>query len=195
MLRRARGSYAALRPSMSRAGMWLQFMQEQTRSHHDGRGALAALLRDARRDLVLAAALDWPVRKAFGVIADRLDSFEALDGRALPVVAHHGDYAPSNVFVTEGRVEVVGFDDSRDGLPLEDVAHFILHLRFATRYHAGLSRAFLDGYGGVGEDELKLFMLARALQLLARGSATNAALMQKRSHRNVLRRAIVEALV
>jgi glycosyltransferase involved in cell wall biosynthesis len=196
MLRRARGSHAVLRPAVSRAGMWLQFMQEQTQSHHDGRGALAALLRDARRDLALAAAIDWPVRKAYGAIAARLESFEPLfDGRALTVVAHHGDYAPSNVFITEGRVEVVGFDDSRDGLPLEDIAHFILHLRFATRNSADLSRAFLDGCGGVDEQELKLFTLARALQLLARGSATKAELRQKRSHRNVLRRAIVEALV
>src|SRR5213075_3073594 len=89
MLRRARGSYAALCPSMGRAGMWLQFMQEQTRSDQDGHDVLAALLRDARRDLALAAAADWPVRKAFGAIAARLESFEPLfDGRALAVVAH-----------------------------------------------------------------------------------------------------------
>jgi glycosyltransferase involved in cell wall biosynthesis/Ser/Thr protein kinase RdoA (MazF antagonist) len=198
MLRRARGSEGAVRrltPAMRRAGMWLQFMREQTQTNRDGRAAFAALMRDAERDLALAAAIDWPVRQFQDVILARLQKFEAaFADRHWPIVTQHGDYAPSNVFIGDGTVDVVGFDDSRDGLPLEDVAHFALHLRFASSRHAELASAFFEGVGGVDRDELKLFTLVRALQLLARGSATTAELARSRKKRNALRNAIREAL-
>lgn len=197
MLRRARGKGAVKRlsPAMRRSGMWLRFLHDQTKTDGDGRAAFTSLLREAERDLALAAAIDWPVRQFQDVILARLQKFEAaFAGREWPVVAHHGDYAPSNIFIGEITVDVVGFDDSRDGLPLEDVAHFLLHLRFVSRRHAELTVPFLEGVGGVDAEELKLFMLVRALQLLARGSATSADLARSRRNRNALRRAIMEAL-
>jgi glycosyltransferase involved in cell wall biosynthesis/Ser/Thr protein kinase RdoA (MazF antagonist) len=198
MLRRTRGGEGAVRrlaPAMRRAGMWLQFMQDQTRMDGDGHAAFTALMREAERDLALAAAVDWPVRQFHDVILGRLQRFEAvLSNREWQIVGQHGDYAPSNVFIAEGTVDVVGFDDSRDGLPLEDVAHFVLHLRFASRRHAEHAKAFLEGCGGVDAEELKLFTLIRALQLLARGSATTAELARSRGKRNALRRAITESL-
>ena len=198
MLRRTRGGAGAvtrLAPTMRRAGMWLQFMHDQTRTTDDGRASFNTAMREAERDLALAAAIDWPVRQFHGVILARLQSLEAaMADRRWSSVAHHGDYAPSNIFVGESTVDVVGFDDSRDGLPLEDVAHFLLHLRFVTRHHAELARPFLDGIGTVDAEELKLFTLVRGLQLLARGSATSAELARSRRNRNALRRAIMETL-
>lgn len=196
MLRRTRGGSARrLSPVMRRAGMWLQFLHEQTRADEDGGSAFTAMMREAERDLALAAAADWPVRQFHDVILGRLQRFEAaLGGRQWPVVAHHGDYAPSNVFIGESTVDVVGFDDSRNGLPLEDVAHFLLHLRFVSRHHAELAQSFLAGVGSVDAEELKLFTLVRAIQLLARGSATSADLARSRRNRNALRRAIMETL-
>jgi colanic acid/amylovoran biosynthesis glycosyltransferase len=198
MLRRTLGGEGAVRrlaPAMRRAGMWLQFMQEQTRTTGDGAAAFSELMREAERDLALAAAVDWPVRQFHDVILARLQKLEAaLAGRDWPVVAQHGDYAPSNIFIGDSTVDVVGFDDSRDGLPLEDVAHFLLHLRFASKRHAEHAKAFFEGCGAVDAEELKLFTLARALQLLARGSATSAELARSRGKRNALRRAIMECL-
>lgn len=198
MMRRTRsvgGSAKRLAPAMRRAGMWLQFMHDQTRANGDGAASFTSLLREAERDLALAAAVDWPVRQFHDVILARLQKLEsALGDRSWPVVAHHGDYAPSNIFIADSTVDVVGFDDSRDGLPMEDIAHFILHLRFASRHHAELAQDFLEGYGSVDAEELKLFTLARALQLLARGSATSAGLARSRRNRNALRRAIMETL-
>lgn len=198
MLRRTRGGEGAVRrlaPAMRRAGMWLRFMQDQTRTDGDGRTAFTALMREAERDLALAAAVDWPVRQFHSMILDRLQKFEAaFAGRDWPIVSQHGDYAPSNVFIGEGTVDVVGFDDARDGLPMEDVAHFVLHLRFGSRRHAEHATAFFEGIGGVDAEELKGFTLIRALQLLARGSATTAELARSRGKRNALRRAIMELL-
>ena len=198
MLRRTRGGTGAVRrlaPLMRRAGMWLQFMQDQTRTSGDGQASFTTLIREAERDLALAAAVDWPVRQFHDTILTRLQKLEAaLANRSWFPVAHHGDYAPSNIFIGESTVDVVGFDDSREGLPLEDVAHFLLHLRFASRHHAELAQAFLAGIGNVDAEELKLFTIARALQLLARGSATSAELARSRRNRNALHRAIMEAL-
>ncbi|HEX3581271.1 MAG TPA: glycosyltransferase [Thermoanaerobaculia bacterium] len=198
MLRRTRGVGGPgrrLAPPMRRAGMWLQFMHDQTRANGDGREAFRALVRDAERDLALAAAVDWPVRQFHDVILARLQKLEsAMGDRSWSVVAHHGDYAPSNIFIGESTVDVVGFDDSREGLPGEDIAHFILHLRFASRHHPELAQSFLAGCGSFDAEELKFFMLARALQLLARGSATSADLARSRRNRNALRRAIMETL-
>ncbi|HEV8435619.1 MAG TPA: phosphotransferase, partial [Thermoanaerobaculia bacterium] len=129
------------------------------------------------------------------VILSKLQKLEAaVADRPWVAVAHHGDYAPANIFIGESTVDVVGFDDSREGLPLEDVAHFLLHLRFGTRHHAELAHSFIEGVGGADAEELKLFTLVRALQLLARGSATSAELARSRRNRNALRRAIMETL-
>lgn len=198
MLRRAPGGSGALRrlaPVMRRAGMWLHFMHDQTRANDVGRAAFAAAMREAERDLALAVAIDWPVRQLQDLILARLQKLEAaVADRPWVAVAHHGDYAPANIFIGESTVDVVGFDDSRVGLPLEDVAHFLLHLRFATRHHSELAHSFIEGVGGADAEELKLFTLVRALQLLARGSATSAELARSRGNRNALRRAIMEML-
>ncbi|HEX7190867.1 MAG TPA: phosphotransferase, partial [Thermoanaerobaculia bacterium] len=139
--------------------------------------------------------IDWPVRQFQDLILARLQKGEAaFADRNWGIVAHHGDYAPSNVFIGESTVDVVGFDDCRDGLPLEDIAHFAIHLRLSSRRHAEFASAFYEGCGGVDREELKLFTLIRALQLLARGSATTGALARSRKKRNTLRRTILEAL-
>jgi Ser/Thr protein kinase RdoA (MazF antagonist) len=174
---RARGA-ARLIPALRRAGTWLSVMQSHTHSGEDARHVLTAVVVLALRDLELAAAGEPFVRRRRDAIIERMHALESrLAERALPVVGHHGDYAPDNIFIGERRVEVIDFGSYREGLPFEDVAQLLVHVElcaFPLRRHLPkLRRAVLDGYGAIDEDQLQLFTITKTLQMLARGGATD----------------------
>jgi Ser/Thr protein kinase RdoA (MazF antagonist) len=169
MLRR-RGPAQVATP-LRRAGTWLRLMQEQTRTGEDSGPILTAVLFLALRDLDLAAAADRTVRRHRRAIADQLRSLESyVHGRLLPVVGHHGDFSPANVFVSARHIEVVNVDDFRDGLPLGDVASFLLRLEAAFPRHRHAGATFLAGYSDAPIDpsSLQFFRMAKALEILAR---------------------------
>lgn len=176
---RTRGSDEELSYSIRRAGEWLDAMQRATLEDEDGRHLLTAVTLLALRDLDLASAADHQLLRSRSWIGLRLRALEAqVADRPMGVVGHHGDYWPGNVFIADERVEVIDFEGYREGLELEDVAWFLIHLKFSFmlppfhRRFPRLERAFLDGYRGadaVDPDTLRLLTAAKALQVLARG--------------------------
>lgn len=186
---RTRG-IARLIPALRRAGAWLRDLQTHTRGGDDGRHVLTAVVLLAMQDLELAVAGDPYVRKKRDAILERLRTLEArVAERAMPVVGQHGDYAPDNIFIGDRRVEVIDFGAYREGLPMEDVAQLLIHLELCAfplrRQLPKLRRALLDGYGTADEQQLQLFTLTKALEMLAHGGAG-------RSQRAVLRKLLAK---
>jgi colanic acid/amylovoran biosynthesis glycosyltransferase len=172
-----KGRRARLITAVRHAGGWLRALQEHTRQDgEDGRHVLTAVVVLALHDLELATAGDRSLQRHHDAIAERLRTLEArLAEKQLPLVGHHGDYAPDNIFIGERRVSVIDFGSYREGLPLEDVAQLLVHLEMEQsptfRRMPKLRRALLDGYGAEEGDELQLFLMTKALQVLARGGA------------------------
>jgi glycosyltransferase involved in cell wall biosynthesis len=198
----ARGLITPLR----RAGTWLRLMQEQTRSDDDGRHVLTLVVLLALDDLNLAAAGDRLIRREREKIAAGLRTLESrVSERPLAVVGQHGDYRAANVFLGDRRVDVIEFDQFREGLPLEDVAHFLIDLRllfgnpFMRRPLHRLAAAFLEGYNGpagvrLDDEVMRLHMLTRALRLIARGSENSHGLAGEWWQRNLLRKLVMSSL-
>lgn len=165
-----------LAPALRRAGAWLAVLQAHTRTGEDARHVLTAVVLLASRDLELAVAGDPFVRRRRDEILERLRTLESrIAERAVPLVGHHGDYAPDNIFIGERRVEVIDFSSYREGLPFEDIAQLLVHLELSStprRQMPKLQRALLDGYGSTDDDQLQLFTLTKTLQVLARHGAT-----------------------
>lgn len=185
---------------LRRAGRWLNVMQEAQLLDDDGRHILTAIVVVAARDLELAAAADRSLRRGRARILETLRALETrLASKPVPVVGHHGDYWPGNIFVGERRVEVIDFEGFREGLPLEDVAYFLIHFRmyfdypFFRSYLPRLEQSFLEGYGPVEEDALRLFKVTKALQVLARGGVASARGIRAAWHRKRLRQLILES--
>lgn len=153
-----------LAPHLRRAGRWLRAMQDVTRTTTDGRAVLAAQVEPA------LGRTDSPRVRA------RLRELEAkVASRPLVVCGHHGDFWPGNLFLDEQRVQAIDFEGYRDGLPLEDVAYFLVQLELLLPRHRRhlpkLRAAFLEGYGGVDDgDALRLFTLTKTLHLIARNA-------------------------
>ena len=171
MLRRK--NTASVTVSLRRAGTWLRVMQEQTRADEDGRYVLTAIVILALRDLDLAAAADPLLRLHHDAITERLRALESQAAeQPLPVVGHHGDFSPANIFISERRVVAVNVDDFREGLPLGDVASFLLRLETMFPRHGDAGAAFLAGYTDAPLDRpsLTLLRMTKALQLLARSA-------------------------
>lgn len=185
LIRHARnhgGSVGKLAIPLRHTGLWLRTMQEVTRSSHDGRHLLTAVVLLALQDLDRAAAADRGLRRDHDRFIDALRRLESrVAERELAVVGHHGDYWPGNVFIDDRRVEVIDFEGFREGLPLEDVAYFIVMLElpfgypFLRQHVRRLTSSFLDGYLGpdlaLDREALRLFTAAKALQILTRGGA------------------------
>jgi Ser/Thr protein kinase RdoA (MazF antagonist) len=94
-----------------------------------------------------------------------------------PVTGHHGDYWPGNVFIGDGRAEVIDFEGWRDGFPLEDVAYFLQQLDLLfPRSRAKLpelQQAFCSGYferDRADRKAFELFTMTKALRSLAHGA-------------------------
>lgn len=178
----ARAEPAQLLAALERAGVWLRAMQSATRRDAES-GVLAEILatakKDANGDARLLRALD-------------------RDIAAQPVVGHHGDFWPGNIFIDGERVTVIDFEGFREGLPLEDVAYFLIRVellarRFRVRTR-GLDEAFLRGYGEVDRDALRLFTITKGLRTLANGTGGNLPLPQRLWMRSVIRGAIRRAI-
>jgi Ser/Thr protein kinase RdoA (MazF antagonist) len=160
-------------PLVRRAGTWLRLMQNHTRTSADARPLLDGIVAEAHVDLETVAAHDWLVRRRKKKIARAL---ELLGQRVTcDVTGHHGDYWPGNIFLDDKRVEVIDFEGYRLGLPLEDVAYFLVQLDLLfPRFRGRLPRlreAFLDGYFGDrarDNDALRLFTLTKTLAALSR---------------------------
>ena len=202
MLREARnrGTFSRVSTPVRRAGTWLRVMQNETRVEEDGRHLLTAIVVLAMRDLELVAVSSRRVRNARAAVLATLRKLESqLADRGCAVVGHHGDYWPGNVFIGARKVEVIDFEGFREGLPLEDAAYFLVHLRLMFAYPffgAALKKLrarFLDGYFGSNprdEDSLRLFTLAKALQILAHGVGQTHGLREW-WNRRVLEKAIL----
>ena len=197
---RKRGTAGRLFVPLRRAGAWLRRMQSATRSGEDGRHLLTAVVVLAMRDLSIAAVSDRKLRKQQERVVETLQSLEArVAEKPLPVVGSHGDYRPANIFVGPRRVDVIDFETYREGVPVEDVGAFLVHLNLGFAYPVlrrllpRLEQAFLEGYGPADEldaDALRLFKIVRALQLLARPRETQTGL-KSRLHRRILRSIVI----
>lgn len=203
---RNRGLAGRLLIPLRRAGTWLRRMQTVTRSADDGADLLTALLAVTLRDLELTAAADRAIRKEHDRIVAFLRHIEQRAAtRSLPIVGHHADYRPANIFMDRRQVHVIDFEEFRQALPLEDVAYFLVHLSLYFAYpffRHGLSRleeSFLEGYADgepVDPDLLRLFKLSKALQLLARGDEAPGgakAWIHRRALRGIVRGIVREA--
>lgn len=185
---------------LRRAGTWLARMQSATRSGEDGRHILTALVVLALGDLQICSAFDRKIRRHRDKIAEALQELERLLAAGpVPIVGHHGDYRPRNVFAGPRRVDVIDFEAYREGLPLEDAASFLVHLSLSFRYPLfrhqlpRLEQSFLAGYAGgeaIDGKALELFKRTTALRILARGDEAGEGL-RARIHRRTLRQLIL----
>lgn len=173
-----------LAPHLRRAGRWLRAMQDATRATGDGRAVLAAQVESA-----LGRTDSDRIRARLRELATNVAS------RPLTVCGHHGDFWPGNLFLDEQRVQAIDFEGYREGLPLEDVAYFLLQLELLLPRHRRhlpkLRAAFLEGYGGIGdEDALKLFTLTKTLHLIARNAGARHPFLLRWWTRRTLRNII-----
>jgi len=175
---------------LRRAGEWLRAMQIATHTRESAREILERQVVKAIRD---AAGMPREV-------ATRLRELQIrVAPRALVACGHHGDYWPGNIFLDESRVSAIDFEGYRLGLPLEDVAYFLIELELLlprhARYVPALRVAFLGGYGGIDDaNALQLFTLTKALHLIARDAASRhpflIALWMRRTLRNIVERCL-----
>ena len=186
--KRSADAVARLTEPLRRAGQWLRAMQEATRTTDHPREILTAQIVKAIHDA-----------ETIGADADVLARLRELQMRVAPraVIAcgHHGDYWPGNVFLDEQRVTVIDFEGYRTGLPLEDVAYFLIELELLlprhARYLPALRVAFLDGYGEVEDaDALTLFTLTKTLHLMARNPGAQHSLLIRLWMRRTLRKIV-----
>jgi glycosyltransferase involved in cell wall biosynthesis/tRNA A-37 threonylcarbamoyl transferase component Bud32 len=180
-----REGHGRIAPALRKAGAWLRTLQEKTRTDEDWRHIVTAVVVLALQDLDLAIAADRIVRRRHTAIADRLRELEAsVAGTFRPVVGHHGNFIPENIFIGSRRIDVVDFGSYREGLPLEDVAEMLLQLELRGTPKA--RRWFLEGYGStISPEGLQLFTLTRALHLLARKGVGRRE--RRQLHRIILR--------
>ncbi|HEX6099075.1 MAG TPA: glycosyltransferase [Thermoanaerobaculia bacterium] len=164
-----REGHGRVAPALRRVGAWLRTLQEQTRVDDDWRNIVTGVVFLGLQDLDLAAAADRSLQRRRTALGDRLRELEtSVASNYRPIVGHHGNFIPENIFIGSRRVDIVDFSGYREGLPLEDVAEILLQLEL--RGAGRESRAFLEGYGStVAPEGLQLFTLTRALRLLAHG--------------------------
>ena len=87
----------------------------------------------------------------------------------LPVVGHHEDFWPGNVFIGERSVEVIDFEGFREGLPLEDAVYLLSYLELLPlfgRHYGRLRAAFLAGFLDGQPFDARAFELFRLLNTL-----------------------------
>lgn len=187
-----------LAPLLARAGTWLRLMQHHTRSSEDPRPLLQRVVERALADLDAISAHDWLIRRRRNDIANTLRRL----GKRLRsgVAGHHGDYWPGNIFLDDTRVEVIDFEGYRLGLPIEDVAYFLVQLELLLPRHprrvAPLRDAFLDAYydgAPRDEDALRLFTLTKTLYALSHAPGASHVLPLRLWLRHMQRRIVFRA--
>lgn len=186
--KRERDAIERLTAPMRRAGEWLRAMQTATRT------------RENVREILEQQVLKGIRESGTTEIATRLRELQLrVAARATVACGHHGDYWPGNVFLDDQRATVIDFEGYRLGLPLEDVAYFLIQLELLMPRHArlipALRVAFLDGYGGIDDAEaLQLFTLTKVLHLIARDAGSQhsflLALWMRRTLRNIVKRCL-----
>lgn len=190
---------ARLAPPLRRAGEWLRAMQTATNVGRgpasDPRDILIAQTTKAIRDA--ESSLTGGFQRE--VVARVRELQIRVAPRALVACGHHGDYWPGNVFLDETRATVIDFEGYRLGLPLEDVAYFLIELELLmprhARYLPSLRVAFLEGYGGIDDpDALQHFTLTKTLHLISRGAGSQHSFLiawwMRRTLRNIVRRCL-----
>jgi aminoglycoside phosphotransferase (APT) family kinase protein len=176
---------------LRRTGAWLRAMQDATSSEADRRQVLEAQVALGVSD----AETVYDGRMRDRVVARLRQLGGTLGSRSGPVTGHHGDFWPGNVFLDEARVQVIDFEGFRDGLPMEDVAYFLLQLELLLPRHrrhlAKLREAFVSGYGGIDDrDALQLFTLTKTLRLMARDAGARHSILVRLWIRHTLRRIV-----
>lgn len=165
--------------AVRRAGDWLRHFQDRTMVDEDGSARLLALVERARRDLDASRGL-LPPRSPERIIERMRQLATEADPLATRMVGRHGDFWPGNVHVGEGTVEVIDFEGFGAGLPYEDAAYFLAHLRLLHAYpilrHRGkqLSGSFVAGYLTEDTIDLPTFELCRlavSARLLAQAAS------------------------
>jgi Ser/Thr protein kinase RdoA (MazF antagonist) len=208
--KRESDAVAHLTEPLRRAGEWLRAMQTATMwsaatpvAAVDPERQLA-LPHSTPRD-ILSAQIVKAIHDAETIDADaeviaRLRELQVrVAPRATVACGHHGDYWPGNVFLDETRVTVIDFEGYRHGLPLEDVAYFLIELELLlprhARYLPALRVAFLEGYGAVEDaDALTLFTLTKTLHLMARNPGAQHSLLIRLWMRRTLRKIVQRCL-
>jgi colanic acid/amylovoran biosynthesis glycosyltransferase len=188
-----RGAGDALR----KAGTWLRLMQQHT-ADGEGRNILTAIVYLALRDLNLAAAAERSLAREHEHIVERIQELESrISEHRVTAVGQHGDYRPDNIFIGVNRVDVTSFGSFREGLPLEDVAQFLLDLELRTgsgRRMVKLRESFLAGYGAayddLDRDALRLFTITKALHMLAHGGHESP--RARKTLQKIIRRSLAE---
>jgi aminoglycoside phosphotransferase (APT) family kinase protein len=182
-------------------GEWLRRMQASTRTDEDGRHLLTSLVLLGLNDLDAIAAADAQVRTRRDDVARRLRTLEECVAEGpLPVVGHHEDFWPGNVFIGEHSVEVIDFEGFREGLPLEDAVYLLSYLELLTffgRHFSRLRAAFLEGFldgQPLDAHAFELFRLLNALRGLSRNLTDGAAGYRARHVRRTLRQIILRSL-
>jgi colanic acid/amylovoran biosynthesis glycosyltransferase len=186
------------------AGAWLRELQKATSGDASGDDRLALLLDDAIRDLELAAAADPPLRLQRPAIERKMHAIaSAVASTPLRLAGAHGDYWPGNLFASENRIEVIDFEGYGEGLPLEDVAYFMIHLELyfsrpgIRRPLPRLTAAFIEEYGEgrrVDDELLKLMTAIKALRILSSGLAAGGGDLRNWWRRRVVRNIISRTL-
>jgi hypothetical protein len=188
-----------LAPQVARAGTWLRLLQQHTSSSENAKPLLQSIVDRALEHLDTISARDWLIRRQRKQIASALRTL----GRQVTstVAGHHGDYWPGNIFIADERVEVIDFEGYRLGLPLEDVAYFLVQLDLLFPRHRRqlppLREAFLDAYfDGAPRDEnaLRLFTLTKTLHSLSRPPGASHILPLRLWLRHMQRRIVFGAI-
>lgn len=204
LIRSARrgGDTRTLDEPMRLAGEWLRHMQNATRANTDARALLRTLVAAGEEELASIAAADTEVRAQRERITRHLHALEARVAAAPMIVAgHHEDYWPGNVFIGERSVEVIDFEGSREGFPLEDAVYLISYLElmpfFAAKHRDRLRAAFLEGLldgAPLDETAYELFHLLNTLRGLSRNVAGDARGFRARHVRRELRRILLRSI-
>jgi hypothetical protein len=182
-------------------GEWLRRMQGSTRTDEDGRHLLTSLILLGINDLDVIAGADAGIRARRDDVARHLRTLEERVAQGpLPVVGHHEDFWPGNVFIGERTVEVIDFEGFREGLPLEDAVYLLSYLellplfgRHSGRLRAAFLEGFLDGQP-LDPQAFELFRLLNTLRGLARNLTDGATGFRARYVRGKMRQIILRSI-
>jgi aminoglycoside phosphotransferase (APT) family kinase protein len=192
------GGLDVLQRALHGAGRWLARMQERTSIGEEGSVVLQQVIDVARRDLKTVAVSDARLGREESRIEEALVRLAARsEKRSLRVCGHHDDYAPMNIFSDGEVVTVIDFESYRAGLPLEDVAFFLLRAEMLRRRFRlpDLSEWFLAGYGkDIDREALQLFTITKALRMLVRGVGEGTSFVQRWWLQTMVRRALLRAV-
>lgn len=173
LLRRTR---ASLSPShfdeseraLYRAGSWLRAFQACTRGESNGAETAGQLLEESLGLVPRSQMRNGGLQIEIEALAGELIAHPRA------ACGHHGDFWPGNLFIDSETITAIDFEGYRQGLPLEDVAYFLLHLdmfSFQPRWwrRRRLTRAFLAGYlqgDPLDATQFRFCRLTKALQVL-----------------------------